>query len=137
MIQFLMALLIISCVIQPRHALDRPLNLPPLRVLGIISYGMYLFHMWVLHMVSTAMVKGGVESPWLRFAGCLLLTAAVAGVSYRYFEMPFLKLKRYFSRDRAPTKLSETLEPTTASGRPRATAPNAVQQTPTAPFRPE
>ncbi len=78
-IQFLMALLIISCVIQPRHALDRPLNLPPLRVLGIISYGMYLFHMWVLHMVSTAMVKGGVESPWLRFAGCLLLTAAVAG----------------------------------------------------------
>ncbi|SDF22727.1 acyltransferase family protein [Terriglobus roseus] len=59
---------------------------------GRISYGLYVFHLPVLAAV-TSRVHGLAGS-----ALTLILTFCVAAVSYRYFETPFLRLKRRFER---------------------------------------
>jgi peptidoglycan/LPS O-acetylase OafA/YrhL len=62
----------------------------PLIYSGKISYGLYVFHIPAIAIV-TSRVHG--------FAGALVslaLTYGIAAVSYRYYETPFLKLKRHF-----------------------------------------
>jgi len=59
---------------------------------GRISYGLYVFHLPVLAAV-TSHVRGAAGT-----ALTLLLTYGVAAISYRYFETPFLRLKRRFER---------------------------------------
>lgn len=59
---------------------------------GRISYGLYVFHLPVLAAV-TSHVHGLVG-----IGLTLLLTYVVAAISYRYFETPFLRLKRRFER---------------------------------------
>jgi peptidoglycan/LPS O-acetylase OafA/YrhL len=65
--------------------------------LGLISFGLYVFH--ILAKVSTShfLPKSGsyhglVFILWL--CATLGLTVAMAALSYRYFETPFLKMKR-------------------------------------------
>jgi peptidoglycan/LPS O-acetylase OafA/YrhL len=72
-------------------------NFKALRYLGKISYGLYIYHLpcfvfsvflghkLINHYVSLAAI--GIGSP---------LTLALAAVSYRYFESPFLKMKEHF-----------------------------------------
>lgn len=71
-----------------------------LRYLGKISYGLYVFHMLAIHL-SVKLWGGAVHN--LRdffFYWCLslLVTFAMAALSYRYFELPFLRLKERFTR---------------------------------------
>lgn len=72
----------------------------PLRYLGRISFGLYLFHYTVLAVVGAAVKKKLHAGPGVQLTVTYLLTLAVAtglaAVSYRYFEMPFLKLKSRF-----------------------------------------
>lgn len=53
--------------------------------LGKISYGLYVFHAAVIRIVSSPVLA-------------LPLTIAVAALSYRYLESPFLRLKDRFAR---------------------------------------
>jgi len=79
-----------------------------LTYLGRISYGLYIFHSLMFYLVFEA---GSHALPRL-FAGCsmkpvvvnafgvalvMLLSIAAAGLSYRYFERPFLKFKQRFT----------------------------------------
>ncbi len=69
-----------------------------LRRLGTISYGFYLFHA-LLHPVfawladTTARHLHGVPTPVLRFFWAGTISYIVASISFRYFELPFLKLR--------------------------------------------
>lgn len=70
-----------------------------LRYLGKISYGLYVFHGLALY--SAGHLIGGIHTIrtfvvhwWLSLA----LTVAMAAISYRYFESPFLRLKDHFAR---------------------------------------
>ncbi len=81
-------------------ALGSPFAPRWLRYLGKISYGLYVFHMLAIHL-SVKLWGGGVHN--LRdFLGywclSLLMTVAMAVLSYRYFESPFLRLKERFTR---------------------------------------
>lgn len=72
----------------------------PMRKLGMISYGIYMFHLvsiWGTYKVLTAL--GLLIAP-LQF-GTALATAIILGaLSYRFIEGPFLKMKlRYTSVD--------------------------------------
>jgi peptidoglycan/LPS O-acetylase OafA/YrhL len=53
--------------------------------LGRISYGLYVFHAAVIRVVSSPILA-------------LPLTIAIAALSYRYLESPFLRLKDQFRR---------------------------------------
>jgi peptidoglycan/LPS O-acetylase OafA/YrhL len=66
-----------------------------LRYLGKISYGLYVFHRLALYTVVK--LEGAYPHDLLHFVlyWCLgiLLTFAMAAVSYRFLESPFLRLK--------------------------------------------
>ena len=71
----------------------------PLVYLGKISYGLYVYHLLALSLVSRAL--GGKSETPIRFVvfwcGGLLLTTAIASMSYRWLETPFLRLKEKFA----------------------------------------
>jgi peptidoglycan/LPS O-acetylase OafA/YrhL len=67
------------------------------RYLGKISYGLYVYHLPCLTVVSKIVVRlMGHDSPLAVFALGLPLTIGIAAISYRYFESPFLRLKERF-----------------------------------------
>ena len=66
---------------RPQGRLARVLSWRPLQLLGLISYGLYLWH-FPIFMAAGA-------TPFT-----LGLSLVVAAMSYRYVEAPFLRLKR-------------------------------------------
>lgn len=77
----------------------RVLELPPLRYLGVISYGVYL---WQGFFLSTNPGRTATQTwpPRSQLTGLVLL-ALVAPLSYHGFEKPILRLKRRFAVRRA------------------------------------
>ena len=79
------------------------LSLPAIAYLGQISYGLYVFHSTAIWLVTDWWW------PW-RLLTAFALTVAMAALSYRYFELPFLRLKSRFTyvtsspRARQPTR---------------------------------
>ena len=80
-------------------------NRPVLQFFGEISYGVYLIHMLVFdvedHLVghlfpSLSSARGRFGVMVLLFSVAVGFTVAVAYLSRRYFEEPFLRLKRRF-----------------------------------------
>ncbi len=72
----------------------------PLRYLGTISYGLYVFHVPVQWAVNRRFDGASV---WLRLGLELALTVVVAAASFHGFERPFLTLKqRFFPEASAP-----------------------------------
>jgi len=72
-----------------------------LRQLGVISYGVYVYHILLsLLFVQISVHLAPHGSPQvlaiLRLVVCIPITLLVAALSYRYFEQPFLRLKRHF-----------------------------------------
>lgn len=91
-------------------ALGTPQTIIPkwLVYLGRISFGLYLFHSFILHLVFAVSPSfpSQVASALHLSPGCapavgtllvLALTIALATASYRYFERPFLHLKQRFT----------------------------------------
>jgi len=73
------------------------LRLPALQYLGRISYGLYVFHRLALDLSRIA-VGRGFPYGWLRPFVALAMTMAIAALSYRWLEFPFLRLKQRFTR---------------------------------------
>jgi peptidoglycan/LPS O-acetylase OafA/YrhL len=76
--------------------------------LGRISFGLYMFHSFIFHLVFaahpqwlsrvTAMLHlPAICAPIIGTLLVLALSIAVAAASYRFFERPFLKLKERFT----------------------------------------
>jgi peptidoglycan/LPS O-acetylase OafA/YrhL len=98
-VHLLMILLLASVVVREDHALHGFLSWGPLRRLGVLSYGMYLWHMFAL-AVPLGMVNAGRLSALLLFPLTLALTVALAEVSLRHYETPFLRLRARFRASR-------------------------------------
>jgi len=77
---------VIAASVQPKAGpIGRVLSLPPLRGLGLISYGVYLWH-WPVYLVLT---PGRTDwDGYGLFAVRVLATLAIAVASYRLIEMP-------------------------------------------------
>jgi peptidoglycan/LPS O-acetylase OafA/YrhL len=96
-IHWSLAILVASCVVQERHALSPLLQLAPLRRLGVVSYGIYLYHLVVLHFVENLAAKRGLSAHLPEFVATALASWLVAELSFRLFEARFLAQKRRFA----------------------------------------
>jgi peptidoglycan/LPS O-acetylase OafA/YrhL len=71
-----------------------------IQYLGVISYGIYLYHMpvpFVYRSIAGRFFPSFHMSPGVFMVFCFAVTIGLAAVSYKYIETPFLKLKRYFA----------------------------------------
>ncbi|MGC2421817.1 MAG: acyltransferase [Candidatus Acidiferrales bacterium] len=105
-------LLVGACVVREDNGLAPFLRLRPVAYIGIISYGMYMLNTLTLDGLHPLLRRMGVINPVIVFPLFALMTVAVATLSYRYFESPFLKLKSRFSRLLPPAKKAEMVSAT-------------------------
>ena len=96
LIHWSMALVIASCVIREDNVLAPVLKLWPMRRIGIVSYGIYLYHMLVWYFVDRTMRRAGLDSQPVFFVANTLGTWLVAEASFRLFESRVLALKDRF-----------------------------------------
>lgn len=67
--------------------------------IGKISYGIYLWHMLILYVMSLTIndiLPNTISGMIFYFVSCILLVFCVASISYIYFESYFINLKRKF-----------------------------------------
>jgi peptidoglycan/LPS O-acetylase OafA/YrhL len=91
-----MLALVASCVVREDNVLAPFLSLKPVKRLGVVSYGVYLYHLVVMHFVLKGLSVTGASQGVMAFVVTLLGTWALAELSYRFFESRFLALKARF-----------------------------------------
>jgi peptidoglycan/LPS O-acetylase OafA/YrhL len=77
----------------------RALALPPVRALGLISYGVYLWHWPVMYLLNANRLH--LEG-WPLLAAQALITVAIATASYVFVEQPIRQRRLPFTRARRP-----------------------------------
>lgn len=90
-----MALALIVVCTHYTVLLKSLLELPPIRWIGQVSYGVYIFHLPVLNVIERYMRNAGwpVAQHWLIFLIiAIALTLAVAAISYYLLERPLLRI---------------------------------------------
>ena len=97
-VQIIMTLLVGSVVINENNVLMPLLLFPPFARVGVISYGVYLFHIHGIVIAEKLLQKVGIEQGLIVFIFGYSITILIAETSYRLYEMPFLKLKARFSK---------------------------------------
>jgi hypothetical protein len=129
---------VMAGAVQPKPGfLGRVLSLPPLRGLGLISYGIYLWH-WPIYLVLTP-DRTGWDGYGL-FAVRVAVTLAISIASYHLIETPFRRgafRRRRVSWAIAPaaaTAVAVALVLMTRGGEPTLalSAPSSVPEPPSA-----
>jgi len=129
--------LILCATLGSRTLVARALALPPLRAMGAVSYGAYLWH-WPIYLTVTAerVPIHGLGLHALR----LLLTFAIAALSYRFLEQPIRRNGLPFGRALwvvpAATTLALSAVVLGTRARPSPPPPRASVVTPTPPAPP-
>jgi peptidoglycan/LPS O-acetylase OafA/YrhL len=100
------AALVVTIVLRPLGLVARAFSLAPLRLLGIVSYGVYLWH-WPLFLVITQR-RTGLSGPALLSARLAAVAVATA-LSWFLIERPVLER-------RAPQFLPRAWHPVLAAG---------------------
>lgn len=90
------AILLATCVVREDHGLARIMRMPILARVGVVSYGMYLFHMLSINTVERLIAVADIHADAVIFVLSLLVTYLAAEVSFRLFESPLLRLKSRF-----------------------------------------
>jgi peptidoglycan/LPS O-acetylase OafA/YrhL len=97
-VHWAMVALVASCVVSDHNLIAPILSLWPMRRIGMVSYGIYLYHLSVMHFVVGGLNKAGVRWPLVAFVGTALATWILAELSYRLLEVRFLALKARFTQ---------------------------------------
>lgn len=89
-----------------RGWVGRTLASGPLRYIGKVSYGIYVYHLFVPALLTPLWVRVlGQEFPKMgpaHFFICSAVTVAIAALSWSLFESPINNLKRHFEAPKAP-----------------------------------
>lgn len=93
---FVLAGLVISCVMREDHVLAPILRLRPIVDIGVVSYGIYLLHMLVGNAI-TRLPFWPEEMFVAHFVATAALTYLVAKISFHTFEAYFLRMKKRFT----------------------------------------
>lgn len=77
------------------------LEKPLFDFLGRISYGLYVYHMLVILVLKALIKPIGLPDSWesylLVYLSVTFITIFISYISYQFYELPFLKLKKRFS----------------------------------------
>lgn len=98
----------------PLHSAIRLTN-PVLAYLGRISYGLYVFHIIVIHVafqycLNHHLLLDTVGKTLLFVGGTFVVTVAVSVLSFHFFEQPFLRLRDRLTRPRRAAAQGLTAE---------------------------
>jgi peptidoglycan/LPS O-acetylase OafA/YrhL len=91
---------LILVAISPKGWLNRILSYSRIVWLGKISYGLYMYHeiaFWIARRIFGAL-GWFPNDEIIQTIATFAITVTMAGVSYHYFERPFLKLKYAWTR---------------------------------------
>ena len=92
------AVVITQCLIAPVPGVRTFLAWRPMVVIGRMSYGIYLWHAPVAWLTDARHYDWvPIMSRPVQFIARVVLTFAIAGLSYRFLEQPLLRLKHRFS----------------------------------------
>lgn len=92
-IHVLMTLFLAALVVREDHSLATAMKQRPLVRIGAISYGIYLLHMFVRHVVVEMVGLDLSGIPLGLFVIVTIGTLIVSEISFRVFESPLLRLK--------------------------------------------
>jgi peptidoglycan/LPS O-acetylase OafA/YrhL len=77
------------------------LNYPGLRMMGLISYSVYLLHGMFLFtarpLLHQALLRGEMQY-WLAVSGCGVAALLCCSITYRLIEWPMIRLEKRFAR---------------------------------------
>lgn len=93
--------LILLAALRPAGESAGVLAHPVLVYLGRVSFGLYVVHIFGLqlaHLLATDLGLAGAVQTLFKMGTGLLITVALAALSYRFLEHPFLRLKGRFAR---------------------------------------
>ena len=88
-IHSLMTMVLVSLVLHDRTAARHVMTWTPIRRVGQISYGIYLYHLIALDLTRRVLGTPEGETTWAIFLGYFLLSAIIAEVSFRTLEAWF------------------------------------------------
>jgi peptidoglycan/LPS O-acetylase OafA/YrhL len=89
-------------VIREDHFAARFFRFPVLARIGAISYGLYLYHQWIIDFAGRLLdrIVQRLGAPpisfFVRFIIIGTLCILVADLSFRFFEEPILRLRSRF-----------------------------------------
>jgi peptidoglycan/LPS O-acetylase OafA/YrhL len=83
------AAVVVICAARDENGIARVLQARPLVALGRISYGLYLWHVPLLAALGAAALDRGLPISIAAAIGAI----AIAALSHRYVETPFLRMK--------------------------------------------
>lgn len=97
-IHLVMTVFLAAIIMQPASSMTRILSLRPIVLIGTVSYGMYLYHLWCIHVVRTVFEKFPLPQLGLQFPIALAATIATAALSYYFYERWFLDMRKRFQK---------------------------------------
>ena len=94
--------LIAGCVVAPavfgdpeRGLVRRVLQWRPVAYVGLVSYGVYLWHVYVIRLIPGSMLRSTSPAPIVvAVAGAFAGAVAIASLSYYFIERPAMRLAR-------------------------------------------
>lgn len=93
LIHLIMAAFLASVVIREDNILRSPLTLAPVKRIGEISYGIYLYHLIALDIVNRIGFGPLSDSPTFVLLAYYLVSIILAEISFRFYESWFLRLR--------------------------------------------
>lgn len=97
---------VINALMVTSGRLAKVFSWKPLVGVGRVSYGLYLWHVWVLNLLLEHPLGLGV---WPRACVGLAVSAVVTWLSWRLIEQPALRLKRRFGS--VPLRRAPAMQP--------------------------
>ena len=82
-----------TVILRKERAFKNALEFRPLVFIGLISYSIYLWHFFLLEVISfTGLLNTGIP-PFIMFMTAILTVVVISTFSYYGIEKSFLKLK--------------------------------------------
>jgi peptidoglycan/LPS O-acetylase OafA/YrhL len=93
---FLFGFIITNLAVNPKRIIS--LEWKPLHYLGKISYGLYMYHLLAITLSIKIVLLFHFYDHFLLYPISFLVTIIFASLSYKYFEVPFLRRKLKYSK---------------------------------------